>query len=245
MDAARLLGRLVEEELETAGRVLVVDLERGRGLEEDRRAVDLDDRRLDLAASRVLDRHAEDELLPRLQRPQRIVGFLRAGPLLDDDDLAAQEVLLHVVERLRRQPREEDDLFRWREPLEQLGQAALAGARLREDERRERVLELARDDDQVAERLVGLLADVAEAREVLDDALEQLRLLEVGERRRRLFFRELGRFRSRGGSRFLGLVRDPGLGDLGDVAELTLNRLLASWNVFAPRTTKPLRARAT
>ena len=51
VDASRLLGRLVEEELEAAGRVLVVDLERRRGLEEDGRSLDLDHGRLDLAAS--------------------------------------------------------------------------------------------------------------------------------------------------------------------------------------------------
>ena len=84
-----------------------------------------------------------DELLPALQDADRVVGLHRAVALLDDHELLIEEAGRGVVEALRREAREEHDVFGRREPLDHLGDAALARAALAEDHGRERVGELA------------------------------------------------------------------------------------------------------
>ena len=60
---------------------------------------------------RVLDRSGGDELLPALQDADRVVGFHGAVAFLDDHELLIEEAGSGVVEALRREAREKDDVL--------------------------------------------------------------------------------------------------------------------------------------
>ena len=125
VDPPRLLLGLVHLQLEAARRVLVVHRARRRRLDEGGAGLDREDLRPHVPRLRVLDRRRRDELLPALQHADRVVGLHRAVTLLDDHELAVQEAGLGVVEALRRESREEHDVFGWAEPLDHLGEPAL------------------------------------------------------------------------------------------------------------------------
>ena len=152
-----------------------------RRLDEGGARLDGEDPGLHVPRGGVLDRRRGDELLPALEHADRVVRLDRAVALLDDHELPVQEAGLDVVEALRREPRQEHDVFRRAELLDHLGEPALAGAALGEHDRRERVVELARHGHEVEQALVRLLAHVAERVDVARHLVEEIGALEQRE----------------------------------------------------------------
>jgi hypothetical protein len=198
VDPPRLLRSLVHRELEAAGRILVVDRRGGGGLDEGGPGLDREDLRAHVPRGRVLDGRGRDELLPALQHPDRVVRLDRAVALLDDHELSVEEAPFGVVEALRRQPRQQHDVFRRAETLDRLGEDALARPALAEHDRRKRIVELARDGHEVEEALVGLLAHVAEGVDVRGHVVEQIRPLQEGQGTGALGLAHLRHGRARG-----------------------------------------------
>ena len=114
----------------------------------------------------ILDRRRGDELLPALQDADGVVRLHRAVTLLDDDELLVEKARLDVVEALGSEPGEEHHVLGRGELLDDLGDAALPGPALGEDDGRERIGELAGDGDEVQQALVRVLADEAQGVDV-------------------------------------------------------------------------------
>ena len=91
-------------------------------------------------------------------------------------ELLVQKPGIGVVEALRREPRQEHDVFGRREPFDDFGDTALPGATLRENDSRERVVELSRDRHETEKTFVHVLSHVAESVDVGGHLVEQVRL---------------------------------------------------------------------
>ena len=200
VDRPRLLPGLVDRQDQAAVEELLVDVDGGGG-EKDR------DRPLDPvlvghepAGLRVLARRGDRELAFGLEELQGVGGPLGALLLGDGQDLVGEIRLAHVEEALPRHRRVGHPLLLGHQIENRVHQGGLARGRARLEDDGERVVELAADGREVADQLVRLLAHDAAAGEVLEDSLQEPRVLEEVERLGPL----LGRERDR---RRLGLER--------------------------------------
>ena len=149
--------------LETPGGVLVIDRGRRRRFDESSPRLDGEDLRAHVPGHRVLDGRRGDEFFPALEHTDGVIRLHRAVTFLDDDELAVEKAWSRVVETLRCQSCQENDVFGRRELLDDFGETALARAALGEDDRGEGVRELSQDRNEIEESLVGLFSDVAQS----------------------------------------------------------------------------------
>ena len=174
---SRLLAVLVDGEDEAAVQKLFVD-DGGRRRQEDLdRPLDAVFLRDEPAGVRVFPRRRDRQLAFRLEELQRVAGALGSLLLDDGEDLVAQALLLgEVEERHAGQRRVLLALFLGHEIQDGFHQARLPRGRAGLEDHGERPVELAGGGGQVADEFVRLLAHDAAAGEVVEDAVEEIRV---------------------------------------------------------------------
>ena len=176
-----LLPGLVHREHDAPVLQLLVEVDGGGGQEDRRRAFDVVLVGHQLARGRVLAGRGDGELALALQQLEGVAGALCPLLLGDRQDLVLEVGLSHVEEALPGHRRVLDPLLFRHEGQHRLHQRRLAGRRARLHQHPERLVELARDRRQVADELVGVLADQAAGLEVGRDPVQEPRVLQEGQ----------------------------------------------------------------
>ena len=173
-DEPRLLRRFVDREQQITALRLRVGVRLRRRFKDGRRPVHRVHLCFHPARRRILHRRFDGEFFRRDEIAQRVARTLGPGHFLQGKRLVAQRVLAFVEQRLAGQRREFDQILLGTERQHGVLQVAFAGARRRQDLRRERIVQLAARHHEVEDETVALFADDAEFAEVAGDGSREI-----------------------------------------------------------------------